>query len=238
MHLEHMPPPDRNGEILLRWRHLLALLTLVATSLTAVAANLRLAGPGTSWENVTILTNSVTCDALLSETGHKIHATSGSDSALALFPDWNAWRDVPDARLEIWIEAVTDSSNVVSVLLGNLDTPSLVLSCADDWSIQPAGAAPVEPPAPAAFGIATQSLHLVIYPGRSFGQGVSFTESRIADSVWTPRPDLTLTAFGWHDPEQAIPNWTQVGVSLAGPEAALLSLRMRWAPDATIMIFR
>lgn len=237
-------PPDNRArrkyakDLSQQGRILSAALALAVSALTSHAANLHLAGPGASWENVIILTNSVTCDAILAGNEHTLLAASEANSELAMLPDWGAWPDLPDARLDVWIEVVADGSNVVSVLLGNLEAPALSLSCAEDWSIQPAGTARFEPPSPTAFGISTQSIHLVVYPGSRLGHGVSFAETRHNMDSWIVRPDLTLTAFGWLQPEQAVPNWSQVGVSLAGTEAALRSLRLHWAPDATIMILK
>jgi hypothetical protein len=226
------------GEDIRRRHFALASLLLVASALTVQAAEVRLAGAGASWEGVAILTNSVTCAAILDGTNHTMRAAAESESALAFAPSWDAWRPLSDVRLDIWVEAVADGSNVVSVLFGTPEAPALIIACADDWSLHPAGAAPPDASPPATYGVVTQALHVAIYPRKIFGEGSSLVRSRDAAGVWRERPDLALTSFGWVAAEQAISNWPQVGVALAGPDATLRSLRMRWAPDATLMILR
>lgn len=206
--------------------------------LTISAADIRLAGADATWANVTILTNSVTCAVALNTTAHTLHAVAATDSALIFEPAWDAWREWSSGQLDIWIEVVANGSNMVTVLCGNLEAPSLTITCSDGWSLHPAGIAPHDPPDPASVGACIQALHATFWFRRDFTLARSIVRTRNVDNIWTRRSDLALSSCEWIKQEQTIQNWTRVGIALAGSQAALLSLRMCWAPDATIMIFK
>jgi hypothetical protein len=197
---------------------------------------IRLAGAGATWFGLTAVTNSVQCAAVLSEVDHSVASTSAVDTCLSLLPAWGAWRDVPDGSLDVWVEVVGDSSNAVSVLLGDMNAPSLTIGCARDWSVVPAGALPADEPAIPRFGVSTNRLHLVLRTGSVLGSGSAFVETQVPGGSWTARPDLALAEFGWLGAAQTVQNWSRVGVWTAGPQAALTELRLRWRVDGTVII--
>jgi len=211
---------------------------LLTFSQSSIAAEVRLAGPRANLQGVTILTNSVTCAVVFTGTNQTLHAMAESDSALAFVPPWDKWQPLAAARLDIWVEAVADGSNVVSILCGNIDSPALTIHCSDDWSLQPAGTVSFDPLPPAAYGVVTQAMHLTIYPGNDFGQVKSTVRCRSLNGTWHERPELAPSALGWVAAERAIQNWQEIGVALAGPAAELRLLRMRWLPEGTIMVFK
>ena len=216
-----------------------AILPLLLTlSLRTNAAEVRLAGPRANLRGVTILTNSVTCAAVFAATNQTLHAVAESDSALAFVPPWDKWQPLAAARLDIWVEAVADGSNVVSILCGNIDSPALTINCGDDWSLQPAGTAPLDPLPSVAYGVVTQALHLTIYPGNNFGHVKATVRSGDVNGTWHERPELAPNSLNWVTAGQAIQNWREIGVALAGPAAELRLLRMRWLPEGTIMVFK
>jgi len=205
-------------------------------SVPAHAAEIVLAGPTATWLNLEVITNSVRSAAILSETDHIVISTSEVDTCLSFLPDWSAWRTVPDGTLHVWIETVGDGSNVVSVLLGDPETPVLTVACASDWSVLPVGVFPPDEPAVPRFGVTTNRLHLVMQSSVRFGFGYPFVETRAADGPWTLRPDLVPAVFGRLYAAQAIPNWSKVGVWTAGPQAALTYLRLRWCVNGIVLI--
>jgi hypothetical protein len=207
---------------------------LFATSVHS--AEIRLAGAEASWHDLVVITNSVSCAAVLSEIDHTVVSTSEVDTCFSLTPSWGSWSNVPDGTLDVWIEAVGDGSNVVSVLLGDPATPALTVAFETDWVLVPAGTLPPDEPAVPRFGVTTNRIHfaLRLVAGPSLGR--AFVETQAAGGSWTPRPDLIPANFGRLEAPQLIPNWTKVGLWTAGPQAALTDLRMRWCVDGTAII--
>ena len=203
---------------------------------SARAAEIRLAGAEASWHDLTIITNSVRCAAVLSEVDHTVVSTSEVDTCFSLLPAWGSWSNVPDGSLDVWIEVVGDGSNVVSVLLGNPETPSLTVACESDWIVTPAGVLPPDEPTVPRFGVTTNRIHLAIHSAPATGFGHAFVETQTAGGSWTPRPDLIPANLGRLDAPQLIPNWAKVGLWTAGPRAALTYLRLRWCVDGTVFI--
>ena len=120
-------PYLRHGTALVLGAAILPLLLTLSLSLSANAAEVRLIGSRAKWQGVTILTNSVVCEAVFAATNHTLRARAESDSALAFVPPWDKWHALAEARLDIWAEAVADGSNVVSILCGNIDSPALTI---------------------------------------------------------------------------------------------------------------
>jgi len=203
---------------------------------TGLAAEVRLAGPSASWRDLVVVTNSLRSAVVLSEVDHAVVNTSEVDTCLSLLPDWSAWRRVPDGAFDAWVEVVSDSSNAVSVLLGDPETPALTIACESDWAILPAGTLPPDEPVVPRFGASTNRLHLALRPVAGSKLGHAFIETQIPGDDWIPRPELIPTNFTRLDAPQTIPNWPKVGVWTAGPRAAVTDLRMRWCVDETVII--
>lgn len=152
---------------------------------SAHAAKLQLAGPVATWVNLTVVTNSVRAEDVFSSADHSVSSTSEVVTCLALLPDWSAWRSSPGGTLDVWIEAVTDASNNVCVLLGEPATPELTFSCASDWAVTPARKFPPDEPASPRFGITTNRMHLVFYPHNGTGRGKVYVETQTPGGAWT-----------------------------------------------------
>jgi len=202
------------------------------------ATEIKLAGANATWQDLTIITNSVRGATVLNAYDHTIVSTSSLDTCLAFLPSWGTWHDVPDGTLEIWVETINDSSNAVAVLLGDPETPSLTIACQNDWSVMPAGTFPQDEPIAPRFGATTNRLHLILRTDTPFGKGRIYVETQTPGGSWTSRPDLALTDFGWLDAAQDMPNWSKVGVWTAGPQAALTELRLLWCRDGTIYLIK
>jgi len=215
---------------------LLAACGFLSLPVCTHSAEIVLAGPTATWRDLVVVTNSVCSAVVLSDFDHTVVSTSEVDTCLSLLPDWSVWRNVPDGTLNVWIEIVGDGSNVVSVLLGDPETPVLTVACASDWSVLPVGVFPPDEPAVPRFGVTTNRLHLVMQSSVRFGFGYPFVETRAADGPWTLRPDLVPAVFGRLYAAQAIPNWSKVGVWTAGPQAALTYLRLRWCVNGIVLI--
>ena len=200
------------------------------------SAEIVLAGPAATWQNLAIITNSVCSAVTLSELDHTVASTSEVDTCLSFLPDLSAWRNVPDGTLHVWIETVGDGSNVVSLLLGEPETPALTVACESDWSILPAGVFPPDEPVVPRFGACTNRLHIVLHSSVRSGFGYPFVETQTAGGPWTPRPNLIPANFAQLSAAQTIPTWAIFGVWLAGPQAELIDLRLRWCVDGNVML--
>ncbi len=214
----------------------LAACSLHLLPLSVRSAEIRLAGPSVTWRDLVVMTNSVRSAAFLSESDHSVVSTSEVDTCLAFLPAWGSWSNVPNGALDVWIEAVGDGSNVVSVLLGDPATPALTVAFETDWVLVPAGTLPPDEPAVPRFGVTTNRIHFALRPVAGPSLGRAFVETQAAGGSWTPRPDLIPANFGRLEAPQLIPNWSKVGVWTAGPQAALTDLRMRWCVDGTAII--
>lgn len=216
--------------------YLLAACGLLVLANTGLAADVSLVGPTAGWHDLTVVTNSLRSAVVLSEADHTVVSTSEVDTCLSLLPDWSAWRRVPDGSFDAWVEVVSDGSNVVSVLLGDPETPALTITCESDWAVLPAGTLPPDAPATPRFGAITNRMHLALRPVAGSTLGRAFVETQVPGGPWVPRAELVPANFGRLDAPQTIPNWPKVGVWTAGPRAALTDLRLRWCFDGTAII--
>lgn len=204
--------------------------------LSVRSSEVKLAGPAATWYDLVVVTNSVCGAAVFAELDHTIASTSEVDTCLSLLPEWGAWRNVPGGMLNVWIETVTDSSNTVSVLLGDPETPVLTIESAKDWTVTPSGSLPPDDPLIPRFGVTTNRLHLAVHSSTRFGFSQAVVETQTAGGSWTSKTNLVPLAFGWFDIPQRTPNWTKVGVCIAGPRAAMTDLHLRWIVDPTVLI--
>jgi len=206
--------------------------------ITAQTAEVILAGPRATWRNLVVITNSVRSAVVLVDANHTLVSTSAVDSCLSLLPDWTSWRPVTNGTLDIWLETVNDGSNLVTVLLGEPETPALSIFSGSDWSIWPVGEFPTDDPISPRLGVATNRLHLALHSSGPLGFSHVFLETQVAGGPWLARPGLIPAKFIPLDVSQTIRCWPKVGVECAGPRAALTVLRMRWCVDGTVFIAR
>ncbi len=204
---------------------------------TALAADVRPVGPGTVWHDLTVVTNSVLSAANFRSDG-SIVSTSVVDTCLAIIPDWSAWQLVPDGALDVWVDAVADGSNTVTVLLGHDETPALTLACATDWTVLPGGDFPTNALYAASDGPSTNRIHLLLRTLAVRGGGQALVRTQAEGAGWVDRDDLQLNDLRWIGVQQVPRAWSRVGICLSGPQAQLLVVRLRWRADGTLMLLR
>ena len=215
----------------------LSTLLLLTCSPFCSAATLRIAGPDVSWHDLLIITNSVQCATDFSPDGSLV-STSIVDSCCALIPEWSAWHGVSDGVLDVWMDVVANGSNHVTVLLGSEVAPAITLSRGDEWTVLPGGQFPVNAVSPVSTAPTTNRIHLLLRTMNVPGGGRAMIRTQAGDANWQEYEELTLRDLNWMDPRQYPSGWSRIGVCLAGPQAQLLSLTLRWHPDGTLMIFR
>ena len=156
-------------------------------------------------------------------------SVSATDSQLSLSPFPADWAAMREGTFLCDMTAVSDASNTVSVLFGDCADPALSVTCALDWSLLAPGAFPAETTADDG-AVRTNRLALTL---------------RIQDAQGNVRVSATdgagaarETQFRWPSPAFFPENWPSVTVWLAGPEAKLLSLRLKYRPDPSLLIMR
>lgn len=200
---------------------LLPLLLLAATCPAATVAVVGGAAPAS------VQTNSVFASV---DFGDGFFAsTSAADSQLSLSPFPADWAAVREGTFLCDMTAVSGASNTVSVLFGDCADPALSVTCARDWSLLTPGTFPAEALADDG-AVRTNRLSLTL---------------RILDAQGNVRVSATdgtgvvrETRFRWPSPAFFPENWPSVTVWLAGPEAKLLSLRLKYRPDPSLLIMR
>lgn len=203
----------------------------------AWAADVRLAGPGVIWHDLTVVTNSVRSAADFRSDG-SIVSTCVVDTCLAMIPDWSAWHKVPDGALDVWVDSVTDGSNTVTVLLGHEETPALTLVCATDWTVLAGGDFPTNILHGAPTSPATNRIHLLLRTLDVPGGGQALVRTQAEGAEWADRADLQPADLRWISARQFPSVWSRVGICLSGPQAQLLAVRLRWRADGTLLYLR
>lgn len=210
---------------------------LRAFLITALATDVRLAGPGIVWHDLAVITNSVRSATDFCADG-SVTSTSVIDSCLAIIPDWSVWQRVPDGTLDVWVDVVADGSNTVTVLLGDDETPALTLSCATDWAVLAGGDFPTNAQHTASVKPATNGIHVLLRTLDVPGGGRAWVRTQAEGADWVDRKDLQLNDLRWGSPQQLPRAWSRVGICLSGPQAQLLVVRLRWRADGTLMLLR
>lgn len=195
------------------------------------AAKLTVFGNGAAY--FPAATNSIVADVSF-EDGFAL-SLSAADSQLSLNPFDDNWAAVSNGTLFCEITTVSGASNTISVLFGDHGNPALTIAASDKVEVVPAGAFPaIRADAPCG-ATATNRVSLVLHVLR--GQKRAWTET------WTStnggeRSGPKTARFDWPDSALYPEAWEEFSIWLAGPEAALLDLRLKWRPDGTMMIFR
>ena len=199
--------------------------------LTSVCHGARVTLLGGTSLNGSVTTNSVLADISL-EDGVAV-SFSQTDSQVSLSPFDDDWASIDNGMLFGDLTVVSGASNLVSVLFGDADDPAFTIESDGQWTILPPGRfAPhlnVSLPLP----VQTNRLSFVI----RIPHGQPRLEARASAKGSVPTC-LSTIAWCWdnlvHHPE----NWHTLSLQLAGPEARVLALRLKWRPDGTQLILR
>lgn len=156
-------------------------------------------------------------------------STSETDSQLALSPFPADWATVREGTFLCEMAVVSGASNTVTVLFGDCADPALSVTFADGWRLVAPGAFPAETPL-ADGAVRTNRLALALRTLDAQGNvHVGATDGAGA---------VRETRFKWPSAAFFPENWPSATVWLAGPEAKLLSLRLKYRPDPSLLIMR
>ncbi len=208
-----------------------SLLLALLLSVPRHGAKVTLFGDGASAP--TMATNSVVADVRL-EDGLAI-SLSDSDSQLSVSPFQADWADIPDGTFRCDITVLSGASNTVSVLFGDHDDPALTLSASDVVRLVPAGTFPPPRPAAPSGATTTNRISLALHLHRDAGAVSALPQVSVNGS---PLPGPGAEKIRLEAPRHLPQNWGEVSLWLAGPEARVLDLRMKWRPDPTLLIAR
>ena len=156
-------------------------------------------------------------------------STSETDSQLALSPFPADWQNVREGTLLCEMAVVSGASNTVTVLFGDCADPALSVTFADGWRLVAPGTFPAEMPL-ADGAIRTNRLALALRTLDAQGN----VHVGATDGAGTARE----TRFKWPSAAYLPENWPSATVWLAGAEAKLLSLRLKYRPDPSLLIMR
>ena len=181
--------------------------------------------------NGPIATNSVLTDISL-EDGMAV-SCSQTDSQISLAPFDEDWAAVDEGTLVGDLTVVSGASNIVSVLFGDADDPAFTIESDGQWTILPSGQFASHLDTALSLPIQTNRLSFVLRAphGQPHFAGRASTNA----AAYTNLPPIT---WRWDISAHHPSNWQSISLLLAGPEAKLLGLRLKWRPDGTQLILR
>ena len=179
--------------------------------------------------NGPITTNSVLTDVSL-EDGVAV-SCSQTDSQISLSPFEDDWAAIDDGTLLGDLAVVSGTSNIVSVLFGDADDPALTIESNGQWTILPSGqfASRLD----AALSSPVQTNHLSFALRTPHGQPHFTARQSTNAGAYTDIPSVT---WRWDISAHHPSNWQHISLQLAGPEAKILDLHVKWRPDGTQLI--
>ncbi len=181
--------------------------------------------------NGPIATNSVLTDISL-EDGVAV-SCSQTDSQISLSPFDEDWAAIDDGTLLGDLTVVSGVSNVVSVLFGDADDPAFTIESDGRWTILPSGQFASYLGEAQSFSIQTNRLSFVLRTPHGQPHFVARTSANA--TAYTDLPPIT---WRWDISAHYPSNWQRISLLLAGPEAKILGLRLKWRPDGTQLILR
>ena len=135
------------------------------------------------------------------------------------------------------ITTASGASNTVSVLFGDPSNPALTAECDGVWHILPPHRFAAYDDVPPALAVSTNRLDFSFRLGAT-GLVSDFT-ARSSSGIVDVHPALTSAqGFRWADSSCLPQHWASVTVLIAGPEAALLDLTLRYTRDRAVMEVR
>ena len=181
--------------------------------------------------NGPVTTNSVLADIRLEE-GVAV-SCSQTDSQISLAPFDEDWAAVDDGTVFGDLTVVSGTSNIVSVLFGAADDPAFTIESDGQWTILPSGQFASHMDTDPSLPIQTNLLSFVL---RTPHGQPHFTARTSANA--TAYTNLPPRTWRWDIPAHHPSNWQSISLLLAGPEAKILGLRLKWRPDGTQLILR
>ena len=181
--------------------------------------------------NGPIATNSVLTDISL-EDGMAV-SCSQTDSQISLAPFDEDWAAVDEGTLVGDLTVVSGASNIVSVLFGDADDPAFTIESDGQWTILPSGQFASHLDTALSLPIQTNRLSFVL---RTPHGQPHFTARTSANA--TAYTNLPPRTWRWDIPAHHPSNWQSISLLLAGPEAKILGLGLKWRPDGTQLILQ
>ena len=178
-----------------------------------------------------VTTNSVLADISL-EDGVAV-SFSQTDSQVSLSPFDDDWAAIDDGTLFGDLTVVSGASNVVSVLFGDAADPAFTIESDGQWTILPSGRFAPHMNVPVPLPVQTNRLSFVM----RIPHGQPCLETRASANGSVPTILSTVT-WRWDNPAHHPENWQALSLQLAGPEAQILDLRLKWRPAGTQLILR
>ena len=192
-------------------------------------ARVTLLGGTSQYGSVT--TNSVFSDISL-EDGVAV-SFSQTDSQISLAPFDEDWAAVDEGTLVGDLTVVSGASNIVSVLFGDADDPAFTIESDGQWTILPSGQFASHLDTALSLPIQTNRLSFVLRTPHGQPHFVARTSANA--TAYTDLPPIT---WRWDISAHHPSNWQSISLLLAGPEAKILGLRLKWRPDGTQLILR
>ncbi len=208
--------------------HILVALSWTSASICHGARVTLLSGASL---NGPIATNSVLTDISL-EDGMAV-SCSQTDSQISLAPFDEDWAAVDEGTLVGDLTVVSGASNIVSVLFGDADDPAFTIESDGQWTILPSGQFASHLDTALSLPIQTNRLSFVLRTphGQPHFAGRASTNA----AAYTNLPPRT---WRWNIPAHHPSNWQSISLLLAGPEAKIIRLSLKWRPDGTQIILR
>ena len=178
-----------------------------------------------------VTTNSVLSDISL-EDGVAV-SFSQTDSQISLAPFDEDWAAVDEGTLVGDLTVVSGASNIVSVLFGDADDPAFTIESDGQWTILPSGQFASHLDTALSLPIQTNRLSFVLRAphGQPHLAGRASTNA----AAYTNLPPIT---WRWDISAHHPSNWQSISLLLAGPEAKILGLGLKWRPDGTQLILQ
>ena len=208
---------------------MLFLLCFLLLASICHGARVTLLGGTSQYGSVT--TNSVLSDISL-EDGVAV-SFSQTDSQISLAPFDEDWAAVDEGTLVGDLTVVSGASNIVSVLFGDADDPAFAIESDGQWTILPSGQFASHLDTALSLPIQTNRLSFVLRTphGQPHFAGRASTNA----AAYTNLPPIT---WRWDISAHHPSNWQSISLLLAGPEAKILGLGLKWRPDGTQLILR
>lgn len=199
--------------------------------LTSVCYGARVTLLGGTSLNGPVTTNSVFADISL-EDGVAV-SFSQTDSQISLSPFDDNWATIDDGTLFGDLTVVSGASNIVSVLFGDAADPAFTIESNGKWTILPPGRFAPHLNNPLPLPVQTNRLSFIM----RIPHGQPHFEARtcVNGLVSTNLPTATWL---WDNPAHYPVNWQTISMHLAGPQAQILDLCLKWRPEGTQLILR
>ena len=203
----------------------------VIVFLASVCHGARISLVGYASSGDPVATNSICADISLED--GVVVSFSQTDSQISLSPFGADWVAIEDGTLFGDLTVVSGASNVVSVLFGDADDPAFTIESNGKWTILPPGRFAPLKNVPPQLPVQTNRLSFIM----RIPHGQPHLEAR-ASVNGLVSTNLPTAPWRWDNPAHYPENWQTLSLQLAGPEAKILDLRLKWRPEGTQLILR